>query len=231
MKTSVIIRTKNEGNTFDWVLKQLKKQTYQDFEIIVVDDNSIDGTKEKVFKYFGKDRAKVVTIPKGKFTHPYSCNLGAKVAKGRYLTYINGHSIPVTESWLEDGLKNFTNEVAGVFAFSLPNPKDNLFIQIVGNLFTRLFHSRRQIYRRTGMGIMGTTGAIIRKDLWENYHFNETFEVGGEDGDWANHWIDRGYILVHDPKFRTYHSHNWGLVSLVKQYFDWRKLGNPSKIR
>lgn len=228
---SIIIRTKNEGLKFDWVLKQLKKQTFQEFEIIVVDDNSTDGTEIKGFKYFGKNRARVVTVPKGKFTHPYSCNLGAKASKGKYLVYLNGHSVPITDSWLEDGLKNFTDDVAGVFAFSLPNPKDNLFTKIVGNLSTMVLHSTKKIYRHTGMGILGTTGAIIRKDLWDKYHFNEAFEIGGEDGDWAKHWIDKGYVLVHDPKFRTYHSHNWGPIGLFKQYLIWRKMGKPLKIR
>lgn len=232
MNATVIIRTKNEGAIFDKVLKQLSNQTYQDFEIIVVDDNSTNGTRDRIFKYFNKDKAKIVTVPKDKFTHPLSCNLGAKAARGKFLVYINGHSIPVSSTWLDDGLKNFADKkVAGVFAFSLPNPEHNLFIRIVGNFFTRIYHSGKEIYKRTGMGILGTTNAIIRADLWRKYHFNEAFEAGGEDGDWAKHWVDRDYILIQDPKFRVYHSHNWGPIGLFKQYLKWRKMGSPSKIR
>lgn len=230
MKATVIIRTKNEGPIFDKVLQKLKDQTFQDFDIVIVDDNSTDGTDMKAFDYFDKSRVQVINVPKGKFTHPLSCNLGAKISKGEYLVYLNGHSIPVSNTWLEDGLLNFNGKVAGVFAFCLPNPDDNLFMQFIGNLFTRLFHSRKEVYQRTGMGILGTTNAILRKDLWGKYPFNEAFEKGGEDGDWAGHWTVRGYILIQDPKFRAYHSHNWTPVSLVKQYLAWRKMAHPSRI-
>ena len=38
---SIIIRTKNEEKWIVQTIRQLKKQTYQDFEIILVDNNII----------------------------------------------------------------------------------------------------------------------------------------------------------------------------------------------
>ena len=46
-KISIVIRTKNEER---WILKcleQIKKQTFRDFEIILVDNNSTDQTVQK----------------------------------------------------------------------------------------------------------------------------------------------------------------------------------------
>ena len=46
-KISIIIRTKNEER---WILKcleQIKKQTFKEYEIILVDNNSTDKTVEK----------------------------------------------------------------------------------------------------------------------------------------------------------------------------------------
>ena len=76
---------------------------------------------------------------------------------------------------------------------------------------------------------LGFTNALIRRDLWERYPINEKFAAGGEDGDWAKHWIKRGFIIIHDPRFKVYHSHNLGLIDLIKQYLKWRKMGKPLK--
>lgn len=64
----------------------------------------------------------------GEFSHFYSCNLGAQSSNGKYLVFLNGHSIPVSNTWLEDGLKDFENDkVAGVFSFVLPQKGAPLF--------------------------------------------------------------------------------------------------------
>ena len=81
------------------------------------------------------------------------------------------------------------------------------------------------------MGVLGFTNALIRKDLWEKYNINEQFAGGGEDGDWAKHWIKEGFVIVHDPVFRVYHSHNLGLIDLIKQYLNWRKVGEPTEFK
>ena len=48
IETSIIIRTKNEERWIGKVLERLVSQTYQDFEIIIVDDGSTDTTEEIV---------------------------------------------------------------------------------------------------------------------------------------------------------------------------------------
>jgi len=51
---SVIITTKNEEKNIENCLKSIKLQTYQNIEIIVVDNNSSDQTKELSQKYTDK---------------------------------------------------------------------------------------------------------------------------------------------------------------------------------
>lgn len=48
---SVIIPTYNSARTLETTLKSIKKQTYQNIEIIVVDNNSKDTTKKIAEKY------------------------------------------------------------------------------------------------------------------------------------------------------------------------------------
>ena len=75
---SIIIPTKNSARTLSACLDSIKNQTYKSMEIIVVDNNSTDNTKEIAKKYTDKV-----------FNHgserSAQRNFGAKQAKGKYL--------------------------------------------------------------------------------------------------------------------------------------------------
>lgn len=75
---SVIIPTKNSSKTLERCLQSIKNQTYKNIEIIVVDNNSIDKTKEIAKKYTDKV-----------FNHgperSAQRNFGVGQSKGKYL--------------------------------------------------------------------------------------------------------------------------------------------------
>jgi len=54
-KISVIIPTYNRANSLPRSIKSVLNQTYQDFELIVVDDGSTDSTRELVEEFQKKD--------------------------------------------------------------------------------------------------------------------------------------------------------------------------------
>ncbi len=231
MKTSVIIRTRNEGILFTEVLSVLQNQTYTEFEIIQVDNESSDGTESVIYKYFSRERIKQIKITKQEFSHAHSCNIGAEPASGELLVYLNGHSIPSTYTWLEDGIKNFEDKnVAGVFAWNLPSKNANIIEKIFYNFFTKILHGKKEVYKKSRMGLLATTSAIIRKNLWIQYPFSKEFGIGGEDMDWGAYWMNKGYVVIQDPKFRTHHSHNLSFIGLAKQYISWKKMMKPSKL-
>ena len=60
-KVSVVIPTYNRGHLVSQALHSVLAQTYQDFEIIVVDDASTDNT-EKVVKCFNNEKIKYLLI-------------------------------------------------------------------------------------------------------------------------------------------------------------------------
>ncbi|MGA6989030.1 MAG: glycosyltransferase family A protein [Nitrososphaeraceae archaeon] len=62
-KISIIIPARNEEKYIEECLDGLLRQTYQNFEIIVVDDGSSDRTAQLLQRYGMKDaRIKIVTI-------------------------------------------------------------------------------------------------------------------------------------------------------------------------
>lgn len=230
MRASIIIRVKNEIESLKKLLTLLQSQTFQDFEIIVVNDASTDGSAEIVFEYFAVERARVVNLERA-FNYAYASNVGAENAKGVYLVYVSAHSFPISNTWLADGLSHFIDsKVAGVFALPLAHPDTNIFEKLFINVPAQLQYAKLKIYTQPGLGVMGATNAIFRKDLWQGYHFNENFVMGGEDYGWARHVLALGYVAIHDPKFRVYHSHHLGLIKLISQGFKYqRMMKSPQK--
>jgi glycosyltransferase involved in cell wall biosynthesis len=57
-RVSVIVTTRNNHDTLDACLRSIQDQTYDNFELIVVDNNSTDDTREIAAKYTGKVYAK-----------------------------------------------------------------------------------------------------------------------------------------------------------------------------
>ena len=229
---SIIIRTKNEAAHLGEVLEMLKKQTFQDFEIIIVDSSSTDKTlkiaQEYQEKYFPS--LKIIKIKPEEFTYPYASNIGAENSQGKYLLYLSGHSVPISKSWLENALKHFkNNQVAGVYCNPLYPLNDANLTERIIMFLSRLWRIKLRRWKKVEtisqprMGVMGTTNAIIRKDLWDQYHFNLDFAGGGEDGDWISYWMERGYVAIRDIKFTVRHSHGLDPVGYWRQYWHWRR--------
>lgn len=196
-KVSFVIRTKNEERFIGKVLKYLYKQTFKDFEVIIVDSGSTDKTLEIVKKF----PVKVLNIKPKDFNFSYALNLGISKARGEIIGIISGHTIPYSDTWLEDGLKNFKDEkVAGVTGCYSENPLPYLW-RALGALDFIFFNKMIEFTKE-----VTNTHALIRKSMWRLYPFDEKLP-GAEDYDWASEMIARGYKVVRDKKFSAYHSH------------------------
>lgn len=79
---SIIITTKNSENTLKACLESIKNQTYENIELIVVDNNSIDRTKEIASNYTDK----VYNVGPERCTQR---NYGAKISKGEYVLILD----------------------------------------------------------------------------------------------------------------------------------------------
>jgi len=85
---SIILPVYNEEKYIGGFLSSLLKQSYLDFEIIVVDDGSTDKTSDIIKKFQKKDKR--IKLIKGEHKGPgFSRNLGAKKAKGNILVFVD----------------------------------------------------------------------------------------------------------------------------------------------
>lgn len=232
LETSIIIRTKNESKWIGENLKRLKEQTYKNFEIIIIDSGSTDGTLD-IVKKFGVN---LFEIKPEEFSYPFALNYGCrKSLAGKYLVFISGHSLPISKTWLADGLENFSdNKIMGVFGFVWALPDGSFWEKIIFNEYIcrfRRFFKRKNIFKQDRMGVLGFTNAIIRKDLWGKHNFDESYGLGGEDGEWAKYWFDRGFNVARDVKFSVYHSHGLNYKQLKQQQKNWESLSKPQPFK
>ncbi|WP_313125268.1 glycosyltransferase [Proteiniclasticum ruminis] len=87
-KISVVIPARNEEENLPLLLEDLRKQCYENLEIIVVDDGSKDKTGE-ISKSFG---VKVITIsdkPSGWLGKTWACQKGAEASEGELLLFLD----------------------------------------------------------------------------------------------------------------------------------------------
>ena len=87
---SVIIPIYDVENYLHVCINSVLKQTYQDFEIICIDDASTDSSLE-ILEYFSKKDSRIKII-KNDFNQGsgYSRNCGLNMAKGKYIFFLDG---------------------------------------------------------------------------------------------------------------------------------------------
>ena len=99
---SVVVPTKNSTSTIEACLDSIKNQVYKNIEIIVVDNNSSDNTKEIAKKFTIK------VFNKGP-ERSAQRNFGALKAKGDYLLFIDS-DMELTKNVIKDCIEKILKE-------------------------------------------------------------------------------------------------------------------------
>ena len=95
---SVIIPTYNRAHLIGRAIESVLSQTYNCFEIIIVDDASVDGT-ERVFKNHSDKRIRYIRSDKN-MGPAGARNIGIESARGKYIAFLDSD-----DEWLPEKLK------------------------------------------------------------------------------------------------------------------------------
>jgi len=88
---SVVIPAYNRAHLVGQAIRSVLDQTYQDFEIIVVDDASTDNTEE-VVKGFSDSRIRYLRHEQN-YGAPWARNSGAEAARGEHLAFLDSDDV------------------------------------------------------------------------------------------------------------------------------------------
>jgi glycosyltransferase involved in cell wall biosynthesis len=111
---SIITSTYNRKHTLKGVYEGLLRQTFTDFEWLIVDDGSNDGTSELVAEW--KASFPIVYKYKENGGKPSAVNLGIACARGKYIIALDSDDVPVPEAiavFVEE-FKNTPDDVCAV---------------------------------------------------------------------------------------------------------------------
>lgn len=164
-KYSIIVPVYNSEKTIGRCINSIIKQTYKDWECIIINDGSKDKTLERIKKYVGKDeRFKIKTIKNSGVS--VARNTGIQMATGEYLAFCDADDEYVNTKLeicnkvltenpeiqiLWHGLKVIENKktkywhtkIPGTYYCSDPNDK------ILSNLTYDIGHCHNKIYKKS----------------------------------------------------------------------------------
>src|SRR6218665_3969249 len=107
---SIIIPTFNRSKLIHETLDSIIKQTYQNWEWIIVDDGSTDKTPQIVDRYVEKDsRFQFYKRPKNRFKGGNAArNYGFELSKGEFINWFDSDDL-MHENLLEEKIRFFEN--------------------------------------------------------------------------------------------------------------------------
>jgi len=171
MILSIVIPTKNEEKYLPKLLESIRKQTFEDYEIIIADNKSDDKTRE-IAKKFG------CAVTKGGMPG-LGRNLGAKIAKGEMLLFLDSDTELENEFFLELLVEEFKDrklDVAVPMSYADGSVLDNLYY----GFWNSLVKSFQIISPFAGGWCI-----FARKEIHDKINGFDEKIVLGEDSDYA----------------------------------------------
>lgn len=112
VETSIIVPVYNAEKYLDRCVNSILNQTYRDFELILVDDGSRDGSGKLVDTYADKDPRVIVIHQENKGVSA-ARNKGISIAKGKYMAFVDADDY-VSEEYLEILVHTLKHEDADI---------------------------------------------------------------------------------------------------------------------
>ncbi len=210
---SVVIPTYNCESLIKECLESVKKQTYKNIEIIIVDSFSTDKTALIGKKYgrvysYGRD-------PKQKniFAVPYQRNYGAKMAKGRYVYYIDS-DMRLTPKAIETCVMLAQKKKAD--AIIIPE-------EAYGEGFWAKCRTLEKACYNASPHSYTDSARFVRKDVWDKLGGLDATLGGGDDWDFQHRLDMNKYKTVKSPVSIFHYDGNLKLTKILRKEFVYGK--------
>jgi len=187
---SVIICAKNEAENLEKNLPLLLKQNYSKFELVLINDCSVDNTLE-VMEKFNKDfnsLTKIVDVkPNEQFwgSKKYALTLGIKAASFEHLIFIDADCIPKSDSWISEMTHHFNNQHNIILGYGAYKKIKNSFLNKIIRFETLMTALQYFSYSKIGIPYMGVGRnlAYTKTLFFENSGFIKHMHIKSGDDD------------------------------------------------
>lgn len=220
-KISIVIANKDhEPDLRRCISSIMEKSTYDNYEIIIVENNSETPEIKKYYEELKEDeRIKIVTY-EGSFNYSAVNNLGVKAAEGEYILLLNNDTQVITVNWMEELLMYAQREDVGAVGAKLYYGDKTIQHAgvVLGLGAHRTAGHSHYMQHRENLGYMGrlcyaqnvsaVTGAclLVSKELFEKAGgLDESFAISLNDVDFCIKLREMGYLNVFTPFAELYH--------------------------
>jgi len=217
---SIIIPNRNNAPLLRKCLSSImEKTTYENYEIIIVENNSTDSSVFTLYKELERySIIRVVYWEEEGFNYSKICNLGAGRAAGRHLLFLNNDIEVITPNWIEEMLMYSQRDDVGAVGCKLYF--SNRTIQHAG-VVLGVKGTAAHIYygaSNKSAGYMGKLHVVqnlsavtaacmmVRKQVFEETgFFDPEFHGSYNDVDLCLKIRKAGYLVVWTPYAEAYH--------------------------
>lgn len=232
-KVSVIIVNYNGKDYLCRCLASVFKNNYKNYEVIVVDNSSTDGSVDYIKKKFAKKLGSLRLVELAKNYGPAKArNEGIKLSQGKCLAFLDNDT-QVDKNWIIEALRLFrSNEKIGCVQCKLLLLKEKNKFDYAGEYLSPSgFLTQRAKYGEIDKGqydqqveilAAKSAGMFIRKDVFEKIGgFDEDYFIYMEETDlgWRS-WL-AGYKTVFCPHSVVYHEFATSAKVLSKDKHDY----------
>ncbi len=137
-KISVLIPARNEEHRIRPTLDAILKQDYKDYEVLVIDDNSTDGTWNILEEYAaGDNRVRIIKgrpLVEGWKGKPYAMTQLAEKAEGEIFVFLDADIMPATDflSWTAERMHRHGTDSMSAYARHRANSfKEYIFFPLM----------------------------------------------------------------------------------------------------
>lgn len=213
-EVSVIIPNWNGKSLLKNCLNSLNKQTYKDFEILVIDNGSTDRSVKFVKKNYPD--VKLIELKKNTGFAP-AVNLGIKICTGLYMVLINNDT-KVDKECLENLVKAAKkHQDSGLIAAKILQMDNPGLIDSAGDYIDAVGHANNFGYgEKDGKDFNGGRhvflvsggGCLIKREVFEKIgFFDPVYFAYMEDVDFSFRAQLKGFKAYFEPKSVIYHKH------------------------
>ena len=197
-----------------------KKSTWKNYEIVVVENNSVEQSIRDYYKELESDpKVKIVTY-EGGFNYSRINNMGVKETKGEYLLFLNNDTEVISPDWMEQLLMYAQRKDVGAVGAKLyyaDNTIQHAGVVIGLGAHRSAGHTHYKMPREH-LGYMGrlcyaqdvtaVTGAclMVKKSIYEEVDgLDESFTISLNDVDLCLKIREKGYLNIFTPFAELYH--------------------------